>query len=321
MSKLTIDENLKVSRHVSWDHVREMVSNSRPFYLDITGPKKEDIDNLGSIFNFHPTNLEDCTFFSESPKMEEHRSYIFTVIHSIVYNNEKNKYESFDIHLFLGENFLVSVHDIKLDVINEAVNRVKTGGERERLYCDYTYYILLDCIVDSYFPILAYWGEKVDDIEEYVFDTSTGDETISKVIGVRKGLLALKRIIMPQREIIYRISHTNIKFVNDETRIYLRDVFDHIVKSCDAVEELRDNLSNLMDAHFSKASAGLNEIMKKLTVISTIFMPLTFIVGIYGMNFKFMPELGWRYGYFFIMFIMFLAGAGLLGYFKKQKWF
>lgn len=295
--------------------------DKKPVYIDVVNPGEEDISSLKSIFHFHPVNLEDCTFFSESPKIEEHRDYIFTVIHSVIFNEKENLYENHDVHIFLGNNYIISVHDIDLEVVHEALARIVNEPETDGLSCDYAYYTILDSIVDSYFPILSFWSDEIDKAEEHVFDRGSENDAINNVIHIRKGLIAAKRIIMPQREIIYRISHTNMNFIDEDVRAYLRDVFDHIEKLYTTIEEHRDLLSNLMDAHFSKASEGLNEVMKRLTVISTIFMPLTFIVGIYGMNFRNMPELGWRYGYFIILLLMVLVGVASVWYFKRKKWF
>jgi magnesium transporter len=319
--KFLIDDKLSLHRHVKWREVQELAHNKKPFYIDIVSPKKEDIDNLRSIFGFHPTNLEDCTYFSENPKVEEHRNYLFTVVHNVVFNEEKNIYESHDVHIFLGENYIITAHDKDLNIFHEVMERVLNGLERKSLSCDFVYYTVLDSIVDSYYPILTYWSERIDNAEEYVYDTKVGDEVVNKVVTIRKGLLALKRALIPQREVFYRISHTGISFIGEDIRDYLKDVYDHTSKSCDMIEDQRDMLSNLMDAHFSKTSAGLNEVMKRLTILSTIFMPLTFIVGIYGMNFRAMPELQWKYGYFLVMLVMFLTGLSLFIYFKKKKWF
>ncbi len=316
-----MDENMNIHRHVKIGEIKERFNDRKPFYIDIVAPKKDTIDSLRNIFRFHPTNLEDCTEFSENPKLEEHKGYTFTVMHSVVYDQKTDIYESFDIHIFLGENFIVTVHDQELNVLHEVLERLVNGNENKELACEHVYYTILDTIVDSYFPVLNYWSTKIDEVEEYVFEAKPGEEVINRIIAIRKGLLALKRIIMPQREIMYRISHTNVNFISEETRMYLRDVFDHTAKSYDMVEEQRDMLSNIMDAHFSRTSAEMNGVMKKLTILSTIFMPLTFIVGIYGMNFKHIPELAWHYGYYFIMFVMAAAAAGFVWYFKKKKWF
>jgi magnesium transporter len=205
-------------------------------------------------------------------------------------------------------------------VVHEAINRIVNSEDQRSLKCDHVYYTLLDCIVDNYFPATFYWSEKIDNVEEYVFDPESKG-VINEIVSIRKGLLALKRFILPQREILYKLTHTEINFIGGGSRIYLRDVFDHLVKTYNTIEEQRDILSNLMDAHFSKTSAELNGVMKRLTIISTIFMPLTFIVGVYGMNFRYMPELEWHYGYFLVAFIMLALGLGFFWYFKKRKWF
>ena len=321
MIRFVVDKGMNIRRHARWEEVEALYREGTPFFVDVTAPDQEDVGQLRNIFHFHPTHIEDCTTFSENPKMAEHKEYTFTVIHSIVFNAERNLYEYFDIHVFVGENYVVTVHEKELDVMREVRERLLSGDEKRELQAEYAYYVVLDSVVDSYYPILTYWSARIDEVEELVYDMKRGDDMVYKTIPIRKGLLTLKRSLMLQKEVIYRISHTGVSFIGEETRIYLRDVYDHICKAFDTVEEHRDILSNLMDAYFSKTSAGMNEVMKRLTVISTIFMPLTFIVGVYGMNFNNMPELAWRYGYYIILGVMVLLAGISIWYTKRKKWF
>lgn len=315
------DESLALKRHVKWEQVEESYKNNLPFYLDIVSPSGEDTEKLRNVFHFHPNNIEDCTTFSEISKYEEHKKYLFTVIHCIVFNKETEAYENHDVHIFFNDKFVISVHEKEFDLLHNVAERLMDSKDKIDFKCDRFFYAIIDSIVDTYSPALNYWSSKIDDFEELVFDTKAKDDITSIVIPIRRGLLSIKRIVVPQKEIIYKFSHEENKYISDEIRIYFKDVYDHIMKSYNAVEEQRDILSNLTDAHFSKSSAALNVVITRLTLISTVFLPLTFIVGVYGMNFKYMPELEWKYGYFAIMlFMAFLSGA-LVMYFKKKKWF
>ncbi len=321
MVKCYFYKNKKILETNNWEIVKELLSDKNNIvYINIFNPSKTDFNMLQNLLSIHPLTIEDCCSSHENPKIEDFETYIFSVVHNIYYVEEEDELLSLPLNIILTENCVVTVYKEKTGTFDEILVRI--ASEAEDVYKDSSniYYTIIDTLIDNYFPLLTFWSNKLDTLEEDILEDSKS-EIIERIMYVRKNLLKLKKIFTGQREVIYKISHNHIKFITKENKIYLKDVFDHIVKLCSTLEEYRDWASSLMDAHFSYSSSKLNENMQRLTSISIIFMPLTFIVGLYGMNFEHMPELKWRYGYFWVLFIMLAIALGLITYFKRKKMF
>ena len=280
----------------------------------------EIIEKIGKHFGLHPLIQEDIVNTEQRPKIEDFGSYIYIVLKMIYYdkNDDKNKIEQ--LSLILGENFVISFQEREGDIFNHVRERIRSGkGRIRKMKADYLAYVLLDAVVDNYFFILEKTGEQIEELEDKVVSHPRPD-TLQDIHKLKRGMIFLRRSVWPLREVISILERGESSLIQEATRIYLRDVYDHTIQVIDSVETFRDMLSGMHDTYLSSISNRMNEVMKVLTIIATIFIPLTFIAGIYGMNFQFMPELGWRWGYFVIWLIMVVVAALMVIFFKRKKW-
>ena len=281
----------------------------------------ELIEKLGGCYGFHPLVMEDVLNTDQRPKMEIYGNYIYIVL-KMLYGRDKNhSIETEQVSLILGSNFVISFQEGREgDVFDPVRERIRSDkGLIRRMGSDYLAYSLMDTIVDNYFLILETLGEKVELLEEEL-TTSPTVKTLHEIQKFRNEMILIRRAVWPLREVTIGLGRKESPLIKETTEIYLRDVYDHIIQVMDTIEVYREMLSGMLDIYLSSVSNRLNSVMKVLTIIATIFMPLTFIVGIYGMNFKHMPELGWRWGYPAVWVIIVLIGVLMLIYFKKKKW-
>ncbi|WNS78487.1 magnesium/cobalt transporter CorA [Domibacillus sp. DTU_2020_1001157_1_SI_ALB_TIR_016] len=287
------------------------------YWVDFNMPTKEEIFLLSSHFQFHPLAIEDCVHFLQRPKLEYYESLSFLVIHAL--NNKT--LEAHEVDLFMGENFIVSFHFQDLKEINAVWEMFEKATDVNRFRPVEIGYKIMDKIVDSFFPMVQELEDYLLSVENYYGSKKATDTLINKVFGVRKDLLKLRRTVMPMRELIYRILESKRFIIQEQKRAYFQDIYDHLLKLSEMIESNRELTSDIRDNYISLNSFRMNNIMKTLTVITTIFMPLTFIAGIYGMNFENMPELKWHFGYYIILGMMFFIGLGMFIWFKSKGWF
>jgi magnesium transporter len=252
--------------------------------------------------------------------MEDFEDYLFIVFKMLSYYEKESEIRSEHVSLFLGSNFVLTFQEKEGDVFASIRERIRDGrGRIRKMGSDYLAYALIDTVVDNYFSILEKIGEKVEDVEgELVTNPTT--ETIQSIHNLKREMIYLRKSVWPLREVVSRLERGDSELINETTVIYLRDVYDHTIQVIDAVETLRDILSGMLDLYLSSISNRMNEVMKVLTIIATIFIPLTLIAGVYGMNFRYMPELDWRWGYPTILLTMTVIGIIMLIYFKRKKW-
>ena len=279
------------------------------------------IEKLGECFGLHRLVTEDLMSVVQRPKMEDYVEYLFVVVKMLTYEEKEEKVVPEQVSLIVGPNFLLSFQEgIRGDVFQLIRDRLRAGrGTIRKRGVDYLAYSLLDALVDGYFVILEKLGERIDLLEESLI-ASPGKELMEKLYQLKRELLFLHKAVWPLREVIAALERRESPIIHETTAPYLRDVYDHVVQVIDSVEIYRDMLSTMLDLYLSSVSFRLNEVMKVLTVIATIFMPLTFIAGVYGMNFKHQPELEWRYGYFMSLGVMATIAVGMLVFFKRKKW-
>ncbi len=276
------------------------------------------ISEIGKCFNLHPLLLEDIVNTDQRPKMEDYDSYIFLVV-KMLYSNEKG-INSEQISIVLGPNFVISFQETEGDVFDLIRERIRNGkGKTRELGPDFLAYSLLDAIVDSYFGILEKTGERVEELEEEL-TRDPNQKTLRKIHGMKREMILLRRSVWPLREVISGLLRSDSKLISKNTDLYLRDVYDHTIQVIDTIETLRDMLSGMIDLYLSSISNRMNEIMKILTIVGTIFIPLTFITGLYGMNFRYMPELDSPFGYPAVLVMMLLLISVMLIYFRRKKW-
>ena len=291
-------------------------------WINIDGIHQVDtIEKIGLYFNLHPLLLEDILNTDQRPKVEDYGDYIFIVLKMLFYDDQENKTKAEQVSLVLGANFLISFKEMGGDIFDSIRERIKNGQWRARkMGVDYLAYSLMDVIVDHYFTIMEKIGEKTEDLEEKLV-TDAQREAIRSIQDFKREMMFIRKSVWPLREVVNIMERGGSPLIHESTYIYLRDVYDHTIQVIDTVETYRDILSGMLDIYLSSINNKLNEVMKVLTVIATIFIPLTFIVGLYGMNFEYMPELKVRWAYPAILICMAVIAISMLAYFKKKKWF
>jgi magnesium transporter len=280
----------------------------------------EIIEKLGSHFGLHPLLLEDILNTDQRPKMEDYGDYIFIVLKMLYHSDNKDEIESEQVSLILGSNFVISLQEREGDVFDPLRDRIrKSKGRIRKAGPDYLAYALLDAIVDNYFLILEKVGEKIEDTEQQLA-TNPSPETLQYIRELKNEMIFLRKSVWPLRELISGLERCESTLIHESTSVYLRDVYDRTIQIIDTVESYRDMISGMVDIYLSSVSNKMNEVMKVLTIFASIFIPLTFLAGIYGMNFEFMPELTWRWSYFALLGFMAIVGIFLAIYFKRKRW-
>ncbi len=290
-------------------------------WINIDGIHLVDIIyNTGKYFKLHPLLLEDIMNTEQRPKMEDFNDNIFIVIKMLSYNKDTDELLHEQVSLVLSSNIVISFQEREGDIFDPVRNRIRKGmGQIRRMGADYLAYALVDIIIDNYFVILEQLGEKIDILEEELVTNPTPD-TMKIIHRLKRYLIFLRKSIWPLREVIGALERSGSRLIQKNTKLYLRDVYDHTIQVIDTIETFRDIVSGMLDIYLSSISNKMNEVMKVLTIIATIFIPLTFIAGIYGMNFKYMPELDWALGYPLVLMIMLGIGIVMGLYFKKKMW-
>ena len=290
-------------------------------WINIAGlHEAEVIEKIGKRFDMHPLLLEDILHTEQRPKMEDFGGYVFIVLKMLQFNKERKEIEAEQVSLVLGSNFVISFQEQEGDVFNPVRERIKNAkGRIRKAGADYLTYALLDAIVDNYFIIMENLGENIEELEEELaIDPSP--KTLHTIRILKREMISLRKSIWPLREVISALQRGESPLIQQSTNIYLKDVYDHTIQVIDTVESFRDMVSGMLDIYLSSISNKMNEVMKVLTIFAAIFIPLTFVAGIYGMNFEFMPELEWRMGYFTALAVMGGIAGGLLIHFKRKKW-
>ncbi|MFH1958473.1 MAG: magnesium/cobalt transporter CorA [bacterium] len=278
------------------------------------------IEKLGAHFGIHPLMLEDVLNTAQRPKIDEYEDYLFIVLKMLKYDEENASVDSEQVSLITGKNIVISFQERSGDVFNPIRDRIRKGKGRIREGgADYLAYALIDAIVDNYFIIPEKYGEIIENMEDNLIREPT-PEIFQSLHNLKREMIFLRKAVWPLREVISTMIRGESKLIHKTTVLYLRDVYDHTIQVMDSVESSRDLLSGMVDMYMSSMSNKMNEVMKVLTVIATIFIPLTFIVGIYGMNFNYMPELGWKWAYFAVWGVMIFLAGSMVIYFKKRKW-
>lgn len=280
----------------------------------------ELIKRFGDCYGLHPLVLEDIVNTNQRPKIEDYGNYIFIVTRMINLRKDQS-IATEQVSLVLGPGYVLSFQEgIDGDVFEPVRERIRSGRGRIRtMGADYLTYTLIDAIVDRYFSVLEGMGELVEDLEE-ALAVGPSQLVLRRIIAFKREIIFLRKSVWPLREVTSALERGESDLISEETRIYFRDIYDHTIQVIDGVETFRDLLSGMLDLYLSSISNRTNEVMKFLTVVGTIFLPLTFLVGVYGMNFKHMPELEWHYGYYSLWMLMIMLAAGMIAFFKKRRW-
>ena len=290
-------------------------------WINIDGLHDVDlVRRIGEEFSWHPLMLEDIVSVGQRPKLEEYESSLYIVLPMLRWNQETQQADEEQLSIVLGDNYVFTFQEREGDIFDGVRERLRTQRGRIRAKgSDYLSYALMDAVVDHYFQVLEGIGEVTEVLEEEVL-TDPRERTIQKLHALKRELLTIRRSVWPLRDMMSTLVRDEVDRFSEDTRVYLRDVHDHTIHVLDTVEALRDVVSGMVDLYLSTVSFRTNEIMKVLTVMASIFIPLTFFAGIYGMNFEYMPELHVHWAYPALLAFMFVLGAGMLIYFKRKGW-
>jgi len=286
------------------------------YWVDFDNPSETEIDLLRKSFNFHPLAIEDSIYSLNKPKLDYYEGYTFIILNAL----KREPLSPTEISLFVDKNYLVSFHTESLSEIEDAWARVTRDQSNWDKGPSFVAYQILDKIVDRFFPAVYEIEDKLDEIDSNP-DKRSIHKLLDDVFLIRGDLLKLRRMVSSMRDLLYRILNSERLPSFNEHKIYFSDIHDHLLKLSDIIDSSREITSDLRDSYLSINTNRMNTHMMVLTVITTIFIPLTFVAGIYGMNFKYMPELDWKYGYFIILGVMAFMGISMFLWFKRKGWF
>jgi magnesium transporter len=312
------EKRVLVHENVNW---KEFQSNpDHTYWWDLNQATPEEQECLSGYFKFHPLAIEDCIMDVHYPKIDFYETYLYMVIHGV--DPDRTVEEGFapkELDIFLGQNYLLTFHKRPMRSIEEVLRRAKENSPIFDYGLDFVLYTILDILVTNYLPVLQELEDQIDEIEEDLF-ASPDPVDLRRILTLKRTLLKLKKTVFPQREVMNHLARNEYQFITQKTQFYFRDVYDMLFRMADMTESFRDVTTALVETYLSMVSNRMNEVMKALTLITTIFMPLTVITGVYGMNFEHMPELHWKYGYFMVLGIMVVFAGGLFTFFRHKKW-
>lgn len=316
------DEVFKEEKDVSIQALKDDAKPNETRWINVTGiHDTAAIEHLGRMFCLHSLVQEDIAHATQRPKMDDYEDYLYVVVKMISYEDQERQVKAEQLSIILHGNTILSFIEDEGDLFDELRERIRKGNIKVRKSgTDYLLYSLLDAIVDNYFVVLERIGDHLEETEIRLLENAqTGD--LEVLHGLKRELIYLRKSIWPMREVVSSLTKSENLHLKGNTDIYLRDVYDHCVHAIDTLETFRDLSSGMMDVYLSSLSNKMNNVMKTLTIISTIFIPLTFIVGVYGMNFKFMPELDKTWTYPAVWGVMIAISAAMVVYFKRKRWF
>lgn len=308
----------------SFDEVHAALENPDGLlWISLEQPNQDEIHQvLIDLFNFHPLAVEDClTVGYQTPKLDDFDSYLFIIAHALAPNNTFETLPTNEINIFLGKNYIVTLYNsAEMPPVGELWGRLERDERLHQFGADFLCHALVDGVVDDYLPYLDSLEEEIDALENSVVERPN-PKTLSRILELKHYTISFRRVIAPQREIMNRLSRDEFTVIDGQSRIYFRDVYDHLARINDLIDMIRDMAASALDVYLNSTSLRLNEVMKALTIVSTIFLPLSFVAGVYGMNFDYIPELRWPLGYPFVWLIFLAIAIGMLAFFKKKKWF
>ena len=277
---------------------------------------------LGDVFHFHPLAIEDCesTGF-QTPKVDDYGNYLFIVVMALLADHDRSLLSSEEFDIFLGQNYVVSsFYSPKITAVEKLLTRLQRDERLQTNGADFLCHALIDMIVDDYSPPLEALEDELEALEDRVL-AQPQQETLEKILQLKHATISVRRVIAPLREVINHLTREDYTMIDHQSVLYFRDIYDHLVRTYDWIDILRDMATNALEVYLNATSLRLNAVMKALTIVSTIFLPLSFVAGVYGMNFHYMPELSWKWGYPLVWVVFLLIAGGMLYFFKKRKWF
>lgn len=297
----------KGTEHVTWININGL-NNTK------------EIERVGEHYKLHPLIQEDIVTVNQRPKIDDYGEYLFIVFKMLHYN-ENNEFINEHVSLVLGDDYVLTFQEADGDVFDDLRERLENAKGRIRnASSDYLMFAILDAVIDNYFNVIEVMSDKIEILEDQLFEDEVEDDITKDIQELKKEILKIRRAVFPLREVINRLEKTETPLIEERTNNYIRDLYDHIIQVSESVDIYREMIWGLMDMYMTTISNKMNEVMKVLTIMASIFIPLTFMAGIYGMNFEYIPELQFKYGYFVLWGAMILVFVGMLFYFKRRKW-
>ncbi len=287
-------------------------------WIDITSPSKKDFEQILKHIGLHKLTIEDCLTPNAGIKIEQFDHYNFIIIYGI--EKVKKKIKPYEVDVIQGKNFVITSHKKKIKYFEKMIENKDVLSPVMKRGSDFLMHSLIDKTVDNFFPVLDSVEEEVDKVERQIFKNKDSGKLLNYLFDIKRYLFTVRKIASTQREVIGLLAKKKFNFISVQAEVYFRDVYDHTIRINDMVDGYREILTSALEVHLSLVSNKMNDVMKVLTIIATIMMPLTLITGLYGMNFKFMPEIYWRYGYPIVIGFMILVAGTMLYYFKKKGW-
>lgn len=315
-------EKLEEKVYADIEEIYDLKTSNSISWININGLNHvKEIEKIGNHFNLHSLTLEDIVNTGHRPKIDDYSDYIFIVL-KMLYFNKNEEIVNEQVSFILGDNYVISFQEADGDVFDALRERIRNPKGRIRnMGSDYLLYALMDAIADHYFVVIESVSHKIEDLEDDLFTGFSQEEISIQIQNLKREILKIRRAIFPLREIINKIEKNDSNFIKSTTIPYFRDIYDHVIQVSENIEIYREMIWGLMDMYMTNISNKMNQVMKVLTIISTIFIPLTFLAGIYGMNFDNIPELHYQYAYFILWGIMILMFLAMIYFFKKKKWF
>ena len=290
-------------------------------WVDMEAPSEADDRVLLDIFHFHPLTVEDCRANRHHPKVEEFPDYIYFIVHAVRTDSSPDRFNTVELDGFLGPNYVVTYHHEHFPSIDKVKQSIRSSPVTCQRGATFLLHHIIDGIVDDYLPVMDDFDERINALEDDIFALNRANKDIlEEILGLKRSVLRLRRISSKQLEVLYRMSHGQFQLITGPVLPFYRDIYDHLVRVTDLAESYRDLISGSLEAYLSVVSNRLNEIMKVLTIFSAVMLPLTFIAGVYGMNFENMPELHWHYGYYMAWGIMIMVASVMLILFWRRGW-
>lgn len=298
-----------------------LINPNSTIWININGLNNiEEIEKLGKHYNIHPLILEDIANTDQRPKIDELADYLYIAFKMIYFENE-NKLVYEHISMIVGEGYVLTFQESDGDVFDPLRERILNNRGRVRsVGADYLAYTIMDAVVDNYLSVVEDFGDSIEELETSLFESTDDDYIPNEIQKYKRRILKLRKSILPFREVVSRLEKIEQPLIDSKTHSYIQDLYDHIIQVSESIDLYREMIWGLMDMHMNILSNKMNEVMKVLTIIATIFIPLTFVAGIYGMNFDNMPELHYRYGYFGLLGVMAVIFIFMLLYFRRKKW-
>ncbi|HJZ79315.1 MAG TPA: magnesium/cobalt transporter CorA [Pyrinomonadaceae bacterium] len=312
----------KVESGYTVEHLPELLSDETlVVWVDMEKPSEEDDRILLDVFHFHPLTVEDCRENRHYPKIEEFPNYLYFIVHGVTADTSPDRFNTIELDGFLGPNYVITYHHDMFRSINNVKKQLTTSPVTCQRGPAFLLHQILDQIVDYYSPVLDDFDERIDQLEDNIFSLKRpNDAILEQIMELKRSVLRLRRISAKQMDIFYRLSRGEVHLIPQPMLPFYRDIYDHLIRVTDLAESYRDLIGGALEAYLSVVSNRMNEIMKVLTIFSAVMLPLTFLAGVYGMNFDNIPELHTRYGYFGIWIVMILVAVIMLSLFWRAGW-